>query len=30
MIGAGVFDRHLKLQVLVVQLGGGLASIGGR
>ena len=30
MIGAGVFDRHPKLQVLVVHMGGGLASILGR
>jgi predicted TIM-barrel fold metal-dependent hydrolase len=30
MIASGVFDRHPKLQVLIVQLGGGLASILGR
>jgi Amidohydrolase len=30
MIGSGVFDRHPKLQVLVVHMGGGLASILGR
>jgi Amidohydrolase len=30
MIGSGVFDRHPKLQVLVVHVGGGLASILGR
>ncbi len=30
MIGSGVFDRHPKLQVLIVQLGGGLTSIVGR
>jgi len=30
MIGAGVFDRHPKLQVLIVHLGGGLTSTIGR
>ncbi len=30
MIASGVFDRHPKLQVLIVHLGGGLASIVGR
>jgi hypothetical protein len=30
MIGSGVFDRHPKLQVLIVHMGGGLASILGR
>jgi predicted TIM-barrel fold metal-dependent hydrolase len=30
MIGSGVFDRHPKLQVLIVHLGGGLASVLGR
>ena len=30
MIDSGVFDRHPKLQVLVVHMGGGLASILGR
>jgi predicted TIM-barrel fold metal-dependent hydrolase len=30
MIASGVFDRHPKLQVLIVQLGGGLTSILGR
>ena len=30
MIGSGVFDRHPKLQVLVVHMGGALASILGR
>jgi predicted TIM-barrel fold metal-dependent hydrolase len=30
MIGSGVFDRHPKLQVLIVHKGGGLASIVGR
>jgi predicted TIM-barrel fold metal-dependent hydrolase len=30
MIGSGVFDRHPKLQVLFVQLAGGLTSILGR
>src|SRR3984957_1780946 len=30
MIGSGVFDRYPKLQVLVVHMGGGLASIVGR
>jgi predicted TIM-barrel fold metal-dependent hydrolase len=30
MIGSGVFDRHPKLQVLIVHLGGGLTSILGR
>jgi predicted TIM-barrel fold metal-dependent hydrolase len=30
MIGAGVFDRHPKLQVLIVHLGGGLTSVIGR
>ena len=30
MIGSGVFDRHPKLQVLYVQLAGGLTSILGR
>ena len=30
MIGSGVFDRHPKLQVLVVHMGGGLPSIIGR
>jgi hypothetical protein len=27
MIGSGVFDQHPKLQVLIVQMGGQLASI---
>ena len=30
MIGAGVFDRHPKLQVLIVHMGGELASVLGR
>jgi predicted TIM-barrel fold metal-dependent hydrolase len=30
MIAADVFDRHPKLQVLIVHMGGGLASIVGR
>ena len=30
MIGSGVFDRHPKLQVLIVHMGGELASILGR
>jgi predicted TIM-barrel fold metal-dependent hydrolase len=30
MIACGLFDRHPKLQVLIVQLGGGLTSILGR
>ena len=30
MIGSGVFDRHPKLQVLIVHLGGGLTSTIGR
>ena len=30
MIGSGVFDRHPKLQVLFVQMAGGLTSILGR
>jgi predicted TIM-barrel fold metal-dependent hydrolase len=30
IIGSGVFDRHPKLQVLIVHLGGGLTSILGR
>jgi predicted TIM-barrel fold metal-dependent hydrolase len=30
MIGSGVFDRHPKLQVLIVHMGGGLASVLGR
>ena len=30
MIGSGVFDRHPKLQVLIVHMGGGLPSIIGR
>lgn len=30
MIGSGVFDRHPKLQVLIVHMGGQLASILGR
>jgi predicted TIM-barrel fold metal-dependent hydrolase len=30
MIGSGVFDRYPKLQVLIVHMGGGLASILGR
>ena len=30
MIASGVFDRHPKLQVLIVHMGGGLASILGR
>jgi predicted TIM-barrel fold metal-dependent hydrolase len=30
MIASGVFDRHPKLQVLIVHMGGGLASIVGR
>ncbi len=30
MIGSGVFDRHPKLQVLIVHMGGGLTSILGR
>lgn len=30
MIGSGVFDRHPKLQVMIVHMGGGLASILGR
>jgi predicted TIM-barrel fold metal-dependent hydrolase len=30
MIGSGVFDRHPKLQVLIVHMGGALASILGR
>jgi predicted TIM-barrel fold metal-dependent hydrolase len=30
MIGSGVFDRYPKLQVLIVHVGGGLASILGR
>jgi predicted TIM-barrel fold metal-dependent hydrolase len=30
MIGSGVFDRHPKLQVMIVHLGGGLTSILGR
>ncbi len=30
MIGSGLFDRHPKLQVLIVHMGGGLASVLGR
>jgi predicted TIM-barrel fold metal-dependent hydrolase len=30
MIGSGVLDRHPKLQVLIVHLGGGLTSTIGR
>jgi len=30
MIGSGLFDRHPKLQVMIVHLGGGLTSILGR
>ena len=30
MIGSGVFDRHPKLQVLIVHMGGELASVLGR
>ena len=30
MIGSGVFDRHPKLQVLIVDMGGELASVLGR
>ena len=30
MIASGVFDRHPKLQVLIVHMGGGLASVLGR
>jgi predicted TIM-barrel fold metal-dependent hydrolase len=30
MIASGVFDRHPRLQVLIVHMGGGLASIIGR
>jgi len=30
MIGSGVFDRHPKLQVLIVHMGGGLTSTIGR
>ena len=30
MIGSGVFDRHPKLQVLIVHLGGGHTSVIGR
>jgi predicted TIM-barrel fold metal-dependent hydrolase len=30
MIGSGVFDRHPKLQVLIVHMGGGLTSVLGR
>jgi predicted TIM-barrel fold metal-dependent hydrolase len=30
MIASGVFDRHPKLQVLIVHLGGGLTSVVGR
>jgi predicted TIM-barrel fold metal-dependent hydrolase len=30
MIASGVFDRHPKLQVLIVHMGGGLAPIVGR
>src|ERR1700729_694501 len=30
MIGSGVFDRHPNLQVLIVHMGGGLASVLGR
>jgi predicted TIM-barrel fold metal-dependent hydrolase len=30
MIGSSVFDRHPKLQVMVVHMGGELASILGR
>ena len=30
MIGSGLFDRHPKLQVLIVHMGGELASILGR
>jgi len=30
MIASGIFDRHPKLQVLIVHMGGGLASILGR
>jgi predicted TIM-barrel fold metal-dependent hydrolase len=30
MIGSGVFDRHPKLQALIVHMGGGLASVLGR
>jgi hypothetical protein len=30
MIGSGVFDRHPKLQVLIVHMGGELSSILGR
>ena len=30
MIGSGLFDRHPKLQVLIVHLGGGLTSVLGR
>ena len=30
MIAYGLFDRHPKLQVLIVHMGGGLASIVGR
>jgi predicted TIM-barrel fold metal-dependent hydrolase len=30
MIASGVFDRHPKLQVLIVHMGGRLVSIVGR
>ena len=30
MIGSGVFDRHPKLQVLIIHMGGELASVLGR
>jgi 2,3-dihydroxybenzoate decarboxylase len=30
MIGSGLFDRHPKLQVLIVHLGGGITSVLGR
>jgi predicted TIM-barrel fold metal-dependent hydrolase len=30
MIASGMFDRHPKLQVLIVHLGGGLTSVVGR
>jgi predicted TIM-barrel fold metal-dependent hydrolase len=30
MIASGVFDRHPKLQVLIVHMGGGLTSVVGR
>jgi hypothetical protein len=30
MIGSGVFDRHPKLQGLIVHMGGELASVLGR